>query len=125
MAKLYNPTILGGKEKTMNWVETHRTEIEEIAEGAYNESNSGQGFGGVDEFGLGKLNNIDEENIGPALVIMNAIREMYGITEKDVELFLKQNKLTIQEVFQWEPEKLKKTIEKFIADKNQKKGGPR
>jgi len=48
MALRYNPTILGSAAKTIDWLESHREEIKEIGDRAFQKGLSGNQGGGMD-----------------------------------------------------------------------------
>ena len=84
MALHYNPTILGGAAKTMDWLESHREEIKEIGDGAFK-----KGLGGGQGGGMSMLTRVP-----PYLL------DQYN------RMFTPQERQNIETYFSQHPEKL-------------------
>jgi len=107
MSSMYNPTLLGGQDSTMRWLQAREYRIKEMMDKAWNESGSPR-----------------EENNGNmqgSIFILKQIQGIYKISDEEVQKFLKANKISSpEEIVAWEPAKLRRAFEDFIRkERNQ------
>ena len=102
MSTLYNPTLLGGEEVTMKWLETNKTRIQQFANEAFTESGSSD-------------NNETAERIRISNMLLSEIKSLYRISDEDIDKFLKFHKASPKDVFSWGPDRFKEAIEKYIS----------
>lgn len=110
MAATYNPTLLGGEETTMKKLKAREYRIKQMIDKAWEESGKPS-----DEM---EMDHQKDNQGGPrvSLLFLSHIKDKYGISDELVQKFLKFHKIpSIEVLFTWEPAKLRKAIEDFIA----------
>jgi len=112
MAAMYNPTLLGGEVATTKWVEPRLPRIKEMMNKAWEESSKPKG--------QNSQIAAEERKNARAVILFGQIRNAYGISDQEVQKFLKMNKISsLEELLAWEPAKLRRTIEDFIKKESQ------
>lgn len=104
LALHYNPTILGGAAKTMDWLNAHSEEIKEIAGQAFN--------AGMGKQGGGDMGGMNTANIPPALV--EEYNRMFTPIERaNIEAYFKQHPEQLKELVHMSPTELAQFLSTF------------
>lgn len=112
MSAMYNPTLLGGEASTTKWLKAHEAEIRHMMDKAWEES-------GKPQKGMGDSG----DNLGSYAILFNLVKDKYGITNQDVDKFLKLQKVSsVEELMSWEPARLRTAIEDFVAKEKLRRG---
>ena len=110
MASLYNPTLLGGQDKTMRFCLTNEGVIREMMDRAYGKSRGDR-----------TRDNENMRNERIANLFFGSVLKQYDVSDEEIEKFLKQNRVaSVGELIKWEPARLKSAIEKFIRERGGK-----
>ena len=114
MSAMYNPTLLGGEEATTRWRETHKYEIKQMIDKAWEDS--GKPSEGIQD----TLEN--RRNIRAA-IIFGEIQKTYGISDEEVQKFLRANRVSsLTDLLSWEPARLKRSIDDFLKKERKERG---
>lgn len=113
LSATYNPTLLGGADATAKWLETRKYRIKEMMDKAWDDS------------GKSGNNSPMEQQRGRSFMLLSQLKNAYGVSDEEIQKFLRANKITsLEQLLAWDPAQLKTTIENFIKQER-RKGGAR
>lgn len=112
MASMYNPTLLGGEAPSVKWLKSNEPKINRMFDTAWEESGKPQGEQGS-----------DEHRLSASMLMLNLVKDKYGITDSDVQKFLKLHKVSsVNDLMKWEPARLRAAVEDFIRREKVRRG---